>query len=192
MSETQTEDNRNSEVLGGPKTEEGKRVSKYNATTHGILKFSLTTYESDILKVYLDQFMAEFAPVGALETLLTERATMYYVKLFRVAKSENEYMRAILEPRVVKYSNPLLAVSLEGDETVINEGYFAKITQEHVKELANTFQRYEVTLENRFYKTLHELERLQRARKGEIVSPPMSVEITNLGSSFGRNNNLTD
>lgn len=187
MSETQIEDNKNSGIFGGPKTEEGKQVSRYNALKHGILRFALTEYENDIQTDILGQFMVEFGPVGPLETVLVERVTMYYIKLFRIARAENEHMRAILEPRVVKYSKPFIRFSVDGEETIIKEGYSAKLTKDNINELANIFQRYEVTVENRFYKTLHELERIQRIRKGEKLPPPVSVDITNSSSSFGEN-----
>lgn len=191
MTDTQTECDQENRP-GGVKTEEGKEISKYNALKHGVLRFALTDYENDLYKDVLDQFMAEFSPVGALERILVERVAMYHVKLYRIGKAENEYMQSVLNPRVVRYSDPFIDVPLQGKEIVIHEGYFAKITKDHVKELTTTFQRYEITAENRFYKALHELERIQRMRKGEKLPLPVNVDVTNSGSSFGENDKLTD
>lgn len=39
--------------------------------------------------------------------------------------------------------------------------------------------RYEITIERQLYKAFDQLERLQRARKGESVPPPINLRITN-------------
>ncbi|HQU74659.1 MAG TPA: hypothetical protein PKV71_18865 [Calditrichia bacterium] len=38
--------------------------------------------------------------------------------------------------------------------------------------------RYETALHRQFFKTLNELERLQRLRKGDAVPPPMDLNIS--------------
>lgn len=38
--------------------------------------------------------------------------------------------------------------------------------------------RYEATIERSYYRAFHELERLQRARLGEYVPPPLAVDVT--------------
>ncbi|MCX6899318.1 MAG: hypothetical protein NT105_11495 [Verrucomicrobia bacterium] len=38
--------------------------------------------------------------------------------------------------------------------------------------------RYETTLERQLYRAMHELERLQRMRKGENVPPPLTMEVS--------------
>jgi len=40
----------------------------------------------------------------------------------------------------------------------------------------DVLQRYETALEKRFYKALHELERLQRLKGGHLVPPPLILE----------------
>ena len=37
--------------------------------------------------------------------------------------------------------------------------------------------RYEGSLERQLYRAMNQLERLQRARKGEVVPPPLTMEI---------------
>jgi len=39
------------------------------------------------------------------------------------------------------------------------------------------FIRYETTLERQIYKALHELERIQHARKGDPVPAPLSIDL---------------
>jgi len=40
--------------------------------------------------------------------------------------------------------------------------------------------RYEAHLDRSFYKALHELQRLQDARRGVIVPPPVAVDVTGM------------
>lgn len=43
--------------------------------------------------------------------------------------------------------------------------------------LDQKYQRYETTVENRLYRTLHELERLQRLRAGDLVPAPVTIDL---------------
>jgi len=45
------------------------------------------------------------------------------------------------------------------------------------KETADKILRYETTIERQLYRALNQLERLQRQRRGEVVPPPISVEV---------------
>ena len=40
------------------------------------------------------------------------------------------------------------------------------------------FQRYETAIENKLYRAIHELERIQRMRKGEFVPAPQSLDVS--------------
>lgn len=46
------------------------------------------------------------------------------------------------------------------------------------KEVADKLLRYETTLERQIYRALNELERRQRQRRGELVPPPVSIEVS--------------
>ena len=41
-----------------------------------------------------------------------------------------------------------------------------------------TFQRYETALENKLFRVMHELERLQRMRQGERLPAPAVADVT--------------
>ena len=43
--------------------------------------------------------------------------------------------------------------------------------------LVSGFRRYETAIENRLYRAINQLERLQRTRKGEFVPAPESVDV---------------
>jgi hypothetical protein len=46
------------------------------------------------------------------------------------------------------------------------------------KEAAEKLLRYETTLERQIYRALNQLERLQRQRRGDLVPPPVSIEVS--------------
>lgn len=180
MSETsqkKIEANRENGKLGGVKTEEGKAVSKYNALKHGILKEVVSDYEQSFYDEALQRLNDHFNPVGVLEKMLVDRIGVYYLKLYRVAKAENEYMQSKLNPRR-SYTRDRMDFGLDTTETVVeNEGYTPKISRDAVEKLSETYLRYEIAIENRLYKALHELQRLQSARNGVLVPPPLALDV---------------
>lgn len=177
ISPKQLEANRQNAKLGGVKTEEGKAISKYNALKHGIFQETVTEYEKDLEEYLLERLNDEFKPQGVLEKMLVDRIAVYYLKLFRVARAENEFMQSTLNPRIVSTKN-VLVEPIEYYKTVVErEGYVPKIHSGDVETLSSTYLRYEITIENRFYKALRELQRVQAIRNGEIPSVPLAVDV---------------
>jgi hypothetical protein len=43
--------------------------------------------------------------------------------------------------------------------------------------------RYEAALDRKYYRLLRELERAQRARRGEMVAPPVAIDVTMNGET---------
>lgn len=160
--------------MGGVKTPEGKSVSKFNAITHGVLRQSLTDYEEGIYQDLLRDLLAEINPVGILETILVERVALSYVRLFRVAKVEKEYVLSQLTPRIE--SSPLDSFLNEG-KTVAQEEYKPKIFIGSIAQIDNTVLHYETTIERSLYKALHEIQRIQSARRGEKPPLPLAVDV---------------
>lgn len=183
-SDIQLKANQQNASLGGVKTEEGKEKSKFNALKHGILRESFTDYEKDFYPDIYNDLVEQYQPIGVTEQILVERIAIYYLKLFRVQKTETEFMKSKLDPRYVKevgFPNPLDSfIKYE----VVNEGHTPTVTEDNVLHLMGTFTRYETTLENRFYRAIHELERIQRFRKGEHVAAPVAIDLNEMGS-FG-------
>lgn len=173
--EKQISANQENAKLGGVKTEEGKAVSKYNALKHGILKQVVSDYERGFYEEITDRLDNQFKPVGILEKLLVDRIGICLLRLYRVAKAENEFVRSTLDPRKVTVKDNL---AFDMTQTIVeNEGYTPKIGQMAVAELSDTYLRYETTIENRLYKALHELQRVQAIRNGESVPPPAAVDV---------------
>jgi hypothetical protein len=169
-SNKQIEANTENSKLGGVKTTEGKEVSKFNAVKHGIFRQTITEYESDFYSDIFLQLKEQLLPEGILEEILVERIATCYVKLYRVAKSEQEHIKASIHPEG-------LHIHLMGDE----DTYAPQIKTATVSVLVNLFARYEVTTENRLYKAMHELERIQRIRKGEKINAPLAIDVNKMG-----------
>ena len=90
ISTKQIEANRENAKLGGVKTLEGKEISKYNAQKHGILGQTITKYEQESFAGIYDAIEEYYSPQGIMEILLVEKISTIYIKLFRIAKAENE------------------------------------------------------------------------------------------------------
>ena len=167
VSDKQQQANEKNALLGGVKTEEGEEISKYNAVTHGIFRQSITDYEADRYSNILEDLSGEFTPKGITEELLVERIAILYIKLFRAQKAETEFMNSQLNPRITK---PIIG---EGwGEVVVNEGYTPKIGFGGIERLSTIYSRYETTIENKFYRAIHELQRLQALRNGKPLQDP--------------------
>ena len=46
------------------------------------------------------------------------------------------------------------------------------------RKIVDRILKYESTLERQFYRAMNQLERLQRMRRGEVVPPPMVVQVS--------------
>lgn len=152
--------------------------TRFNATKHGLLSAGVT--ELDDVEGYgqqLHRMMEEKQPVGVLETFLVEAATLDMVRCCRARRLEAEFITEVLNP-------PTLGPEPLGDldnllkATVLDPGLPASVDAESAQRLVNTFQRYESAIVCRLFRTLHELERRQRMRIGEVVPAPAALDVT--------------
>ena len=89
--------------------------------------------------------------MGELELLLADRIVSSAWRLRRIVPTESNLFK---EDRT-----PSKAFGYGGRETM------------------GSLSRYEVTLERGMYKALHELQRLQAARQGQMVPPLETVDV---------------
>ena len=192
VSNKQVKANKQNALLGGVKTPEGKEISKFNARKHGILSQSITEYEKGFYFNILEDLENQYVPIGIIERILIERIAIYYLKLFRVQRAETEFMKSRLNPFKTATDGGINIdeEGLLGRTVVINKGYSPKITDEDIERLIEIYARYETTIENRLFRTIHELERAQRLRKGELILPPIMADINKLGSFGETDKNL--
>jgi len=160
--------NRQNAKLGGVKTEAGKAVVRLNAVSHGLLSKEVILQGEDarLLNSLRENFMNEYQPANEIETILVERIVSSLWRLKRLLRVEKNYIteQLVYEMERHEYQQPQ-ATSWHG---------MANVNQVPVWQNLN---RYETTIERQMYKALHELERLQRMRKGEYTPAPVAVDV---------------
>jgi hypothetical protein len=126
----------------------------HNATKHGILsRESLVKGESEAdLVDFGKRLRAQLAPVGELEFLLVDRIVSTAWRLRRLVSVET---------------------MLFDKEQALDQAF-----GNYGREKMGALSRYEVTLERSLYKALHELQRLQAARDGQVVPLPVVVDVS--------------
>jgi hypothetical protein len=154
---------------GGVKTPEGKEISKYNALKHGILSNVLTDYDRDGFGELHKRLLEEFRPKSTIEALLVERIALYQIRLERAAKAETQKINICL--RSERFPDFGVYLGENGKEDTA-----PRLESGEIEILEGIYLRYEKTLENRLYRALHELERIQRARGGENIPAPLAID----------------
>jgi hypothetical protein len=181
---------RNGALSQGPKTPEGKAASAQNARKHGLLSQGVLLPDED--KAEFDRFAqslhGEMDPQGELEHALVVRIVGLLWRLRRAGKLETgvlfwQRLLAEVDLEVVHFVDDAVDVDLRrkareqavktdttalaflGEAYIGGENSLAKLS------------RYESAIQRNLVRTLHELQRLQAARKGEHVPPPVAVDI---------------
>jgi hypothetical protein len=157
--------------LGGPKTAEGKAVSRLNARKHGIFALALTDEDAEEMEGLYSELAACLAPAGAVEEMLVEKLAHTYLRLQRCARAEAECHVKIWEAKADSVSLRLYA------ERCADGRHASWFDVERFERAAQLFGRYDQTLTNQLIKLLHEIERVQRLRGGEEVPPPVAAEV---------------
>src|ERR1035437_3195606 len=152
--------------------------TRFNATKHALLALGITELDNaEGYRTIVRDLMREKNPTGILETKLVEAAALDIVRWARARRLEAEYITAALNPP--RYEKDFLSdfdSKLQG--AVLDPGIPAAIGAGNVQQLVNIFQRYESLFANRLFRTLHELERLQRIRQGERLPAPAAVDVS--------------
>ena len=132
---------------GGPRTPEGKAISRYNAQKHSILRETLTDYEkADGDQIYND-LADDFKPRGRFEELLVELVASNMIRLQRIAKAESELIKESIAPPTLRTRIPL-------------KEYEAQVGSPTTEKLL-TYSRYQTAAENRIYRALAVLKQIE-------------------------------
>ena len=156
---------RNARKSTGPKTPEGKSVVSHNALKHGLLSQQILLPDEDEASlVQLSEHLhSQLQPVGELESLLVERIVAAAWRLRRVLAVETGIYKW---ERSNNYAGEDYSLGLAFIQDANGANAFSKLS------------RYETTIERGLYKALHELQRLQAARRAEAnVVPPHAVDV---------------
>ena len=166
---------RNAQLSTGPSNTASTR---YNAVKHGLRAEGIT--ELDNPDGFFDLYTrleTEFAPAGEIERLLVRHIALLTVRLQRAAMLEAEFITAHINPPLTKTEGGPSVENLLGRVVVLDPGLPARLSAGAVDGLCNKFQRYESAVENKLYRAVHELERLQRLRAGEQLPAPVVADV---------------
>jgi hypothetical protein len=161
---------RNAQLSTGPRTEEGKARSRRNSLKHGVLASALLITEGEgaedavEFEELLCSLREDLNPVGAVEGMLVERMAVCCWRQKRALRCEAALVRRA-------YADPLeFDVS---DELASTRDHLSLPLGENLDRIL----RYETTIQRQLTYAINPLERLQRARKGEHVAAPLSVQL---------------
>ena len=160
---------KNAERSTGPRDTTSTRL---NAVRHGLLAKGLTELD-DVAEheSLLERLKRAYCPVGDVEMFFAERIAFHMIRLRRAGRLEAEYITAEIYPSVKESLFEL------PESTIIDPGVPAAVGTLGAMSLASGFQRYESAIENKLYRAINQLERLQRTRKGEFVPPPQTIDV---------------
>lgn len=170
--EKQIEANQQNGLLGGVKTEEGKRTSRMNALKYGFFSRIVTDYDKIQESEFCKDIYECFTPSTPYEEQLVEVLLSNILSYRRICLVENELIKKQLKPTIIEDT---LATY---DFTVVKQKGYTPVIEGNVIEELEKFQRYKTTTMNLIFKTQHELERLQRMRKGENIPSPAVCDIS--------------
>lgn len=152
--------------------------TRFNAMKHGLLAVGITELDdAEGYRTILRDLIREKNPVGILESQLVEAAALDIVRWTRARRLEAEYITEVLNPPQHE-KDPLGDFDLEIRGRILDPGIPAAIRPGIVQCLVNAYQRYEGYFANRLFRTLHELERLQRMRQDERLPAPTAVDVS--------------
>ena len=166
VTEKQLVANRENAKKGGVKTDEGKAIVRMNAVKHGLLcsqDIVLFNEDENALEQLREELMSALKPQGGLEKALFDMVVASYWRLGRVAMLETCHIQSGLGPSNNKFY-------VQNYSEVVRKLFGKDTTMENL-------HRYEVALEKKFYKALHELQRVQMAREGTELPAPIAIDV---------------
>lgn len=173
---------RNAQKSSGPKSDEGKALSKMNATTHGLTAETVVIKDEDprAFEMLQDDLIREFAPETTLEFQLVDRAAGLLWRLRRVPQIEASLMdvhRLEVEYLDADYSKTFTSKALEAQDEI--QGSKATLGRAFIRgaknlDIIGKLSRYERSLVGMLNNTLYQLDqeraRKERAKPSEVIN----------------------
>jgi len=166
----------------GPRTVAGKEIVARNAVTHGLLCENVRIGEfpdeiREVFDAFRDMLISRLEPEGQIEQLLAERIVSGAWRLRRVGRMEGlltaEAMRSTAGQAEIEQ---LIAAEFD-PEPKPKDDLARAVAHLFHRGTYEQLSRYETRIERGMYKALHELQRLQARRRGELVVPPLAVDV---------------
>lgn len=165
---------RNGHKSEGPKD---TSLTRYNPTKHGLRAPRLTPLDDrEEYERLRSQLEHDWRPANCIEQMVIEKAAIYAVKATTAEKIESEFLTSELNPHRSHWDKVPDLTLILGREKVLNPGSPAVVSHESFQKLM-LYQRYGANFMNLFFRTMHELERMQKIRRGELVPPPQVMDV---------------
>jgi len=167
----------------GPRTLAGKAKVSQNAVRHGAYSEALTMLlESPEDFASLRSGIGDtLRPVGALETNLVDRMASLWWRMERAKMAANQSLWMSARRRFKGSLEDMLEMD-PFNETVALDKDECRFPGAWDYDKQERLLRHEMSLERGFFKTLHELERLQARREGGPVPPAMVGDLNLFGA----------
>lgn len=175
---------RNAQLSTGPRTEEGKGRSRQNALKHGILASALliTAGEGAEDPAEFTEFLTglrrDLVPVGTLEEMMVEKIAVCWWRQKRVLSCEAGLVRRAFVPNP---NHEQLLDRLASQWDLVRTPELAEI-KDHLRlpssDDVDRILRYETANNRQLVYAINQLERLQRARKGEQIPAPVTLQVS--------------
>lgn len=121
-----------------------------------------------------DRLVMDLSPRGELETVLAERITLAAWRLRRVVRLEAAVIRS-QQKKLASLTDG--ATSPHAEPSPEEAVHTAMVRDANETGQMERLRRYEVTFERSLFSSIHELERLQRRRRGEHTPAPAAIEV---------------
>ena len=186
----------NAEKSTGPKTAEGKEAVSQNAFKHGLFvdKAVVRDESQDDYDRHRQALLAQWEPVGEMESIVAARLVNLTWRLERAQRMQNQSIDVLgLEELDRLRADQFRGIYREVNGISMQD---AGISKDHLLlgrmatrdwssyRVLDKMMLYERRIENSMYETMHELEKLQEARKAEHQSaeekPPAARHRSNL------------
>jgi hypothetical protein len=163
----------NSAKSTGPKTPEGKEVSRRNSFKHGLTGAGIVLPNEDVAEVEerLKSYREDLQPVGQVAEDLARRAAVLSVRLDRCVSHET----ASIAGRIRQAEADFVAPTGEDGATVAQLKAEAKArAMFDASKEATLARKYEAAIERGFFKALKELRQL--AKESQAAQPVVDHE----------------
>ena len=177
----------NAQKSTGPKTDEGKAAVSQNAVKHGIFAESVIKGENPAdYEDFHDQFLAELAPVGMVESMLAERVVSLWWRLKRAERMQNQVIDDMIGRKVTNrparrerecyYINK--GIRLNDPRVDLDDLPLGRIATSDWSNcrVLDRMMLYERRIENSVIKLMKELKRCQIMRRIELEDVEQQFE----------------
>jgi hypothetical protein len=174
----------------GPKTLEGKAISRANACKHGMTGEGIVVPVEDQAEVEerVAAFADELQPTGSLEFTLVRRAATLAVRMERSAERELAAIADRVVQALVDFEAP---EGLDEAEVAQLRVETARIATFDTSKEACLARKYEAAAERGFYRALKEFRALKKQAKPDQPSAE-SEEFRQMLASFSQLNEAAD